>query len=130
MALPLHIAPIGYINPTLPAMYKLSLLAFIAILQVHIQEPNPKHKLLQRKTHMAVHRAETLESVILRIYLETRTNIEFSSALLSPYRAKAANYKGASLGMILKEQLKDTPIKYRIKGNTLKLYAEKQPSVK
>ncbi len=108
-------------------MYKLSLLAAITILQLQTQEPNPKHELLQRKTYMAVHRAETLESVILRIYLETRTNIEFSSALLSPYRAKAADYKGASLGMILKEQLKDTPIKYRIKGSTLTLYAENSP---
>lgn len=105
-------------------MYKLSLLAAIAILQIQMQETNPKHKLLQRKTHMAVHQAETLESVILRIYTETRTNIDFSSALLAPYRAKAADYKGASLGIILKEQLKDTPIKYRIRGNTLTLYAE------
>lgn len=105
-------------------MYKLSLLAAIAILQIQFQETNPKHKLLQRKIHITVHQAETLESVVLRIYTETRTNIDFSSALLAPYRAKAADYKGISLGIILKEQLKDTPIKYRIRGNTLTLYAE------
>lgn len=71
-----------------------------------------------------MHAAETLESIIFRIQAQTYKPIGFTTHLLMPYKAKAADYKEVSVREILSQQLAGTPILYHFKRKQLVLYLD------
>lgn len=73
---------------------------------------------LDMKVSLKVHPQEILESVIFRLKEET-ANIEYSSIMLAPFKAKVTNYKNTTMRQILNEQLEGTGIEYKLKGNTV-----------
>jgi hypothetical protein len=77
---------------------------------------------LERKVSMPVFKAERLESVIMRLALNTGRRFDVSLLVRSDAMAKAADYWDVGVGVILQEQLKGTPFGYRLKKNELKIY--------
>lgn len=94
-------------------------LFLIFLMPLIVNVPRNQTPILQTKITMKVYAAEILESVILRLQSDIDHPIEFSTRMLSPYRAKAAEYKDATLETILKEQLAGTPLTYQIKKTKL-----------
>ncbi|MDB5111962.1 MAG: hypothetical protein JWR67_3076 [Mucilaginibacter sp.] len=81
-----------------------------------------KVSLLETKVTLKIYSAEILESVIMRLEMETGQHITYSTLMLLPYKAKARDYKDITVKDILNEQLSDTPFKYRMGKNQLEIF--------
>lgn len=81
-----------------------------------------KPSLLDKRFTITFYAAEILESVIMRIEVETGQHIRYNTLMLLPYKAKARDYKNISVKDILDDQLSDTPIKYQAGKKQLELY--------
>lgn len=77
---------------------------------------------LERKISMPVFKAERLESVMMRVALNTGRRFEVTVLALSKATAKEADYRDVAVGVILEEQLRGTSFGYRLRKNKLKIY--------
>jgi hypothetical protein len=82
-------------------------------------QKQPISTVLDSRVTMTVYSAEILESVISRLATNAGQSFEFNTLILSPYKAKAADYNNVTVKSILDEQLKDTPIVYEFRKSKL-----------
>lgn len=77
---------------------------------------------LERKISMPIFWAERLESVMMRVALNTGRRFDVSLLTRSDVKAKEADYHDVAIGIVLDEQLKGTPFYFRLNKNELKIY--------
>ncbi len=80
---------------------------------------------LERKVSMPVFGAERLESVMMRLALNTGRRFDVDLLVRSDAKAKAADYRDVAVGFILQEQLSGTPFTYRLNKKELKIYRKR-----
>jgi len=78
--------------------------------------------ILDRRLTMQVYPVEILESVINRLDGHLNGKITWDSRMLSPYKAKAADYREQSIREILDDQLSGTPIRYDVRKQKVVIY--------
>lgn len=76
---------------------------------------------LERKVTMPVYQSERLESAMMRLALNTGRRFDVQVLTISGTMAKTADYYEVPVGMILEEQLKDTPFTFRLTRKKLKI---------
>lgn len=69
---------------------------------------------LERKVTMPVFHSERLESAMMRLALNTGRNFNVQVLTISGTMAKTADYKEAPVGVVLEEQLRNTPFTYKL----------------
>lgn len=77
---------------------------------------------LERKVSMPVFKAERLESVMMRLAMNTGRRFDVQVLTISGTVAKEADYKDVPMRVILEEQLAGTPFAYRLNKDELKIY--------
>lgn len=104
--------------------YRIPILLTFVILPVwggSLRASQPKG-ILDKRLTMHVYPVEILESVIVRLNSQLDGRFTWDSRMLSPYKAKEADYREQSVREILDDQLSGTPIRYAVTKQKLVIY--------